>query len=166
MASGSCRLKLAMRPGPFAHTLLICLLGVLACRALSAQMRDRTIKQLVHTAWGEKEGGPGGILAPAQTRDGYLWLGTSTGLYRFDGVSFEQFRPQSGPILPPGPAHSLLALPNGDLWIGFDDGKISLLRNGTTTNYTTLDGVPSGTIRGLEQCPREQVGRRSCTEEV
>src|SRR5207244_603820 len=108
-------------------------------------------KQLVHTAWGEKEGAPGGILALAQTQDGYLWLGTSSGLYRFDGASFEQFRSQSGPILPPGPVYSLLALPNGDLWIGFDDGKISLLRSGTTTNYTILDGVPSGRIRGLEQ---------------
>jgi signal transduction histidine kinase/ligand-binding sensor domain-containing protein len=47
--------------------------------------------------------------------------------------------------------YSLLALANGDLWIGFDDGKISLLRNGTTTNYTILDGVPSGRIRGFEQ---------------
>src|SRR6266481_7770835 len=103
MASGSCRLKLAMGPGPFAHTLLICLLGVLACRTSSAQMRDRTIKQLVHTAWGEKEGAPGGILALAQTQDGYLWLGTSSGLYRFDGVSFEHYKPQSGATFPVGP---------------------------------------------------------------
>ena len=142
---------LARRPGEVAHTLLICLLGVLTCRIASAQIRDRTLQQFVHAAWGEKEGAPGGILALAQTQDGYLWLGTSNGLYRFDGVSFEQFRPLSGPILPPGPVRSLLALPNGDLWVGFDDGKISLLRNGTATNYTILDGVPSGRIRGLEQ---------------
>ena len=145
------RIKLARRPREVAHSLLICLLGVLACRTASAQIRDRTIQQFVHTAWGEKEGAPGGILALAQTQDGYLWLGTSSGLYRFDGVSFEQFRPQSGPALPPGPVRSLLALPNGNLWIGFDDGKISLLRNGTATNYTILDGVPSGRIRGFEQ---------------
>src|ERR1700761_5865623 len=141
------RIKLARRLREVAHILLICLLGVLTCRTASAQIRDRTIQQFVHTAWGEKEGAPGGILALAQTQDGYLWLGTSSGLYRFDGVSFEQFRPQSGPALPPGPVRSLLALPNGNLWIGFDDGKISLLRNGTATNYTILDGVPSGRIR-------------------
>jgi ligand-binding sensor domain-containing protein len=44
-----------------------------------------------------------------------------------------------------------LVLPNGDLWIGFGDGKISWLRNGTTTNYTALEGVPRGNILGLEQ---------------
>ena len=145
------RIRLARRLGEVAYTLLICLLGVLTCRTTSAQIGDRTLQQYVHTAWGEKEGSPGGILALAQTQDGYLWLGTSNGLYRFDGISFEQFRPLSGPILPPGPVRSLLALPNGDLWVGFDDGKISLLRNGTATNYTILDGVPSGRIRGLEQ---------------
>ena len=44
-----------------------------------------------------------------------------------------------------------MAPPNDDLGIGFGDGKISRLRNGNTTNYTTLEGVPSGRIRGLEQ---------------
>ena len=113
-------------------------------------MRDRTVKQYVHTAWSEKDGAPGGILALAQTQDGYLWLGTNSGLYRFDGVSFEHYKPQSGATFPVGPVYSLLSLPNGDLWIGFDGGKISLLRNGTTTNYTILDGVPGGRIFGLE----------------
>jgi len=114
-------------------------------------MRDQTLKQLVHTAWSEKEGAPGGILALAQTQDGYLWLGTDSGLYRFDGVTFEHYKPQSGATFPVGPVYSLLSLPNGDLWIGFDDGKICFLRNGTTIDYTTLEGVPRGRILGLEQ---------------
>lgn len=89
ITSRYCRLRLAMRSWGFAHILLICLLGALACRTASAQIRDRTIQQYVHTAWGEKEGAPSGILALAQTQDGYLWLGTISGLYRFDGVSFD-----------------------------------------------------------------------------
>src|ERR1700756_3889729 len=125
VTSSFSRIKLARRPREAEQTLLICLLGVLTCRTASAQIRDRTIKQFVHTAWGEKEGAPGGILALAQTQDGYLWLWSPSGLYRFDGVSFEHYRPQSGSAIPPGAVYSLLPLPNGDLWIGFDDGKIS-----------------------------------------
>ena len=151
MNSGSDQHRLALGPLGVAHTLLIFLLCVLNGWTVSAQMRERTIKQFVHTAWSEKEGAPGGILTLAQTQDGYLWLGTDSGLYRFDGVSFEHYKPQSGPPFPVGPVYSLLSLPNGDLWIGFDDGKISLLRNGTTVNYTTLEGVPQGRILGLEQ---------------
>jgi hypothetical protein len=45
---------------------------------------------------------------------------------------------------------SLLALPNGDLWIGFR-GAISLLRNGNATNCTVHEGVPNGRVRGFAQ---------------
>jgi ligand-binding sensor domain-containing protein len=78
----------------------------------------------------------------AQTSDGYLWLGSPDGLYRFDGVVFERYQPQTGGPFRTQDVTSLLALPNGDLWIGFMPGAISLLRNGNATNYTVREGVP------------------------
>ncbi|WP_058185535.1 two-component regulator propeller domain-containing protein [Terracidiphilus gabretensis] len=123
----------------------VCMLLALCC----AGERSDTIAQFAHTAWGTKEGAPSPITALAQTPDGYLWLGNPAGLYRFDGVAFEYFRPQSGGPFPGG-VNSLLALPNGDLWIGFS-GAISLLRNGNATNYTTRDGVPNGVVWSLAQ---------------
>ena len=42
-----------------------------------------------HIAWLAKDGAPAPIRAIAQTDDGYLWLGTEEGLYRFDGQSFD-----------------------------------------------------------------------------
>ena len=95
MTSGSRRLRLAIRPRPVAHTLLICLLGVLACPTASAQISERTVKQFVHTTWGEKEGAPGGILALAQTQDGYL-AGNHQRLTDLMASVSEQFKPQSG----------------------------------------------------------------------
>jgi len=47
------------------------------------------ISQYAHTAWriryGRLQSYPRAI---AQTPDGYLWLGTESGLLRFDGVRF------------------------------------------------------------------------------
>jgi hypothetical protein len=63
---------------------------------LSAEVGDRTIGQFVHAAWSAKDGLPS-VNALAQTSDGFLWLGTMPGLYRFDGVSFEHYQPGSGP---------------------------------------------------------------------
>jgi ligand-binding sensor domain-containing protein len=113
--------------GSMVRVALIGLLTAIACSAASALDSDRTIAQFAHTAWGLKDGAPGPIGALAQSPDGYLWLGTSHGLYRFDGVGFEHYQPQSvGPF--PAPAvSSLLALPNGDLWIGHWPRGISLL---------------------------------------
>ena len=50
-----------------------------------------------HTRWTALEGAPAQIIAMAQTPDGWLWIGTYDGLYRFDGVAFKRVDlPQRG----------------------------------------------------------------------
>src|SRR3954464_13892594 len=40
--------------------------------------------------WQPNDASPNSIIAGlAQTQDGYLWVGTATGLARFDGVNFQ-----------------------------------------------------------------------------
>lgn len=124
---------------PFSLGILAQLLVAL-CISLPSQAVERTIQQYVHTAWGDKEGAPSGILALAQTADGYLWIGAVDGLYRFDGVSFERY--QAGLV------YALLSRPNGDLWIGLN-AAITLLRNGKATTYTVREGVPPGKVAGF-----------------
>jgi ligand-binding sensor domain-containing protein len=47
------------------------------------------ITQYSHTAWRMQDGFfTGAPTAIAQTTDGYLWMGTANGLFRFDGVRF------------------------------------------------------------------------------
>jgi PAS domain S-box-containing protein len=126
--------------------LKICLFLALACSCAAAFGSDRTIAQFAHTVWGSKDGAPSPVTALAQTSDGYLWLGSPDGLYRFDGVVFEHYQPQSGGPLSAHTVTSLLALPNGDLWIGYSSGGITLLRHGNATTYTAREGVPNGVI--------------------
>src|SRR5438067_10862034 len=97
----------------------IFLLSAILCSVAFARESDRTIVQFAHTSWGAKEGAPRNIEAITQTKDGYLLLGSAEGLFRFDGVAFEHYETPSGSALPSGAARFLLALPNGDLWIGF-----------------------------------------------
>ena len=129
----------------------ICVFLALTCSCAAALDSDRSIAQFAHTEWGPKEGAPSPITALAQTSDGYLWLGGPEGLYRFDGVVFERYHPQSGIPFPIGSVSSLLAVSNGDLWIGFSSGGVSLLRNGNARNYTTREGVPRGAVSGFAQ---------------
>jgi|HubBroStandDraft_4_1064222.scaffolds.fasta_scaffold05501_3 PAS domain S-box-containing protein len=143
--SGRCRAS-AAGPRYVVRTLEVCLFLALAYSCAAALDSDRTIAQFAHTAWGPKDGAPSAINTLAQTPDGYLWLGTHVGLFRFDGVVFERYQPESGGPFPTRAVSSLLALPNGDLWIGFYPGAITLLRNGIATNYTAREGVPIGGI--------------------
>ena len=105
------------------------------CVPLYGIDRDRSLDQLYHTGWTYIEGAPGEVSALAQTTDGYLWLGTATGLFRFDGIRFEPYKPQSGQAFPQRSVASLFALPDGGLWVGYWYGGASFIKNGTVIDY-------------------------------
>src|SRR6185437_12043589 len=75
-------------------------LGVCAALALAlfagradALDPSRTLTQCLLRKWQVQQGLPQAtIFAIRQTADGYLWLGTQTGLFRFDGVRFSGVR--------------------------------------------------------------------------
>jgi signal transduction histidine kinase/ligand-binding sensor domain-containing protein len=115
--------------------------------------RDRTIDQFYHTAWTVREGAPGQVTALAQTADGYLWLGTPTGLYRFDGVRFERFRPRSGGDFPASSVASLYAPPEGGLWVGFRYGFASFIEGDHATHYGAASGLPTATVYAIAGTP-------------
>ena len=105
---------------------------------------NRDIHQFAHRSWGEMEGYPGRAQALAQTTDGFLWIGTDKGLFRFDGVHFERYVSRSGDKLSDGALRGLLALPDGSLWIAYRlENKICVLRNGNLKCYGEADGVLS-----------------------
>ncbi|WP_263356778.1 sensor histidine kinase [Acidicapsa ligni] len=107
--------------------------------------------QLAHRSWGDKEGYPGLAYAITQTKDGFIWLGVPSGLYRFDGVSFEHYEPASVGKSLYRNVVSLLALPDGRLWIGYISGQVGVLQNGTIKIYGKADGVPDGGIWKIAQ---------------
>ena len=98
------------------------------------------ISQYAHTAWTVRDGfSVGAIFAMAQTPDGYLWLGSEFGLFRFDGVRSVPWQPPAGQHLPDKP-YALLVTRDGTLWIGTFRGLVSW--NGRKlTQYPELDDL-------------------------
>jgi signal transduction histidine kinase/ligand-binding sensor domain-containing protein len=103
-------------------SMLTVLLGSPPSRALDPSL---DISQYGHTAWTARDGfSVGSIFAIAQTPDGYLWLGSEFGLFRFDGVHAVPWQPPSGQQLPQKP-YALLVSRDGTLWIGTFAGLVS-----------------------------------------
>src|SRR5262245_66288080 len=75
---------------------LVSALAIVLCQATSARAQAQRISEMVHTTWAGRDGAPQGITALAQTPDGVLWIGGSAGLFAFDGIAFEPFRPPPG----------------------------------------------------------------------
>lgn len=96
--------------------------------------------------WTSEAGTPADIWALAQGRDGYLWLGTGNGLYRFDGVRFERFEPLPQESFRSNDITAMTMLPDGTLWIGFYYGGASLMRQGHLQHYAAGEGFPSGMV--------------------
>ena len=103
------------------------------------------INQYAHTAWTVRDGFFGGrVLSIAQTPDGYLWVGTESGLFRFDGVRAVRWQPPGAARLPHATIAKLLVTRDGRLWIGTFAGLVSW-KNGRLVTYPELAGqvVPS-----------------------
>jgi signal transduction histidine kinase/ligand-binding sensor domain-containing protein len=98
------------------------------------------VSQYAHTAWKVSDGFFSGIIfSIAQTPDGYLWIGTDSGLFRFDGVRSVPWHPPAGSRLPGSDIRTLRAARDGRLWIGTARGLASL-KDGRLTAYPELDG--------------------------
>jgi len=77
-------------------------------------------------AWQAEQGLPQNkVTAVLQTRAGYLWVGTYSGLARFDGVRFTVFDGNNTPELRNSRVTSLFESPDGTLWIGDESGQIT-----------------------------------------
>ena len=103
---------------------------------------------LTFRSWQREQGLPeNSVRALAQTRDGYLWIGSEDGVARFDGVRFVSFGLREG--LRSGPVRALFEDSRGALWIGTVGSGLTRWQEGQFTTFTTRDGLPANSITAL-----------------
>lgn len=119
--------------------------GIAALSLVSASHAldpNRTPAQYIREQWTIANEFPGGTVhAISQTPDGYLWIGTETGLIRFDGFNF---RAVPLPIVP-SPNTPVLGLTtdgDGNLLIQLQGAAVLRLRNEEFETVAT-GGAPS-----------------------
>jgi signal transduction histidine kinase/ligand-binding sensor domain-containing protein len=81
------------------------------------KVEDKVIPRQSHEIWDVAAGFPGGyVYSMTQTGDGYLWIGTSKGLFRYDGVGFVSGRESESSAEKDSPIVGLVVDSNGQLW--------------------------------------------------
>src|SRR5579883_3160609 len=97
------------------------------------------ITQYSHVAWTFRNGFiNGAVYAITQAPDGYFWLGTQSGVVRFDGVRAVPLPLAAGQQLPSSAVGAVLSARDGTLWaggFGSPTGKLCAIRRGEATCY-------------------------------
>lgn len=118
----------------------------------SALNPGRALTQYTRTVWTQEHGLPQDtVRAIAQTKDGYLWIGTDEGLARFDGYDFVVFNRENG-ALPSNSVGALWAAKDGSLWIG-TLGGLTRYRDGKFTTFTKRDGLDDNSVNSITEDP-------------
>jgi signal transduction histidine kinase/ligand-binding sensor domain-containing protein len=92
----------------------------------------------------------GDVFAIAEDRDGYLWLGTSNGLVRFDGAVFTRRATGAPTRTTEGPVTALLGASDGSLWVGYGGaGGLVRMHAGELAHFGPGSGPLPGSIAAL-----------------
>ncbi|MFZ1978642.1 MAG: two-component regulator propeller domain-containing protein, partial [Bacteroidota bacterium] len=139
--------------------------SLLACLVLLSQSLPA---QYILNQWTTTKGLPqNSVNAIAQDREGYLILGTFSGLVKFDGVKFAHIDVIDNKML----SNRILSLLFDDqqtLWIGSEGGGLARFRNDSIRNFTGADGLDDEVITALcaDRSGRVWIGTRNGIQSI
>jgi ligand-binding sensor domain-containing protein/signal transduction histidine kinase len=138
---------------------IVLLLGVVstALPAASRSARPANARYAIDI-WETDDGLPqNSVIAMAQTRDGYLWLGTLNGLVRFDGLHFTVFDESNTPELNSSKIISLFEDRAGNLWVGTQTAGVVLVKDGQLTHLPIGQGGAERRLAAVCEDPKGAV---------
>lgn len=135
------------------ENILFTLMACLVClSAFPTRSTSATLPDFMFRSWNKQQGLPDdSVTAVLQTRDGYLWVGTSGGLARFDGLKFTAVSPQDGKSNAPLSITALCEDSKGRLWIGTQENGLLCYENGALNSRSNLDGLHAKTINSIAE---------------
>ncbi len=102
---------------------------------------SKNIDQYGHNVWLRQNGLPANtVTSVLQTRDGFLWLGTSAGLFRFDGANFDNISTNPENINDRETVTALCQTRDGSLWIGTIFSGLRRFKNDSMSVYGLKQG--------------------------
>jgi len=127
--------------------LIATLLCLVATGASATDLRS-VLTDYALESWSQKDGLPdASVYALAQDGDGYIWVGTEDGPYRFDGVRFTSWNTLTNSNDKVLPTRALFGAPDGSMWVGSGStGGVAIYSRGSVRFYGEADGLPATTV--------------------
>ena len=132
---------------------------ILACAALFTLLfaqpgaRGEVTSQTQYTRriWHIQDGLPEEtVQAIRQSQDGYLWIGTTGGVVRFDGSRFvHPLQPPHRTTISASSTFTILAAHDSSLWMGTEGEGLLHFKDGDFRTYTAADGLTDSFVRSV-----------------
>ncbi|GGA42031.1 sensor histidine kinase [Dyella nitratireducens] len=106
-----------------------------------------------HRTWMVVNGAPADNWDIKQDGKGFIWLATSTGLFRFDGVQFQRYVPAAGQSFLSTDMTALRIVSDDDFWVGTSDGVISHIKAGHVVSYPISNTAKEGPVYAFAVTP-------------
>src|SRR5258708_21381343 len=114
----------------------------------AAWASPRRMTEFHHRMW-TSDNGIGAVFDIQQTSNGYLWLTTSTGVFRFDGVRFQSVEAVTNGAVQNSEIHSAFLSSLGGVWLKtradgllfWKDERLTVFRDRRCTPALQLEGL-------------------------
>ncbi|MBN2246563.1 MAG: helix-turn-helix domain-containing protein [Candidatus Aminicenantes bacterium] len=123
---------------------------------ISSNYTNLALDEYITRTWTTENGlNQNTITSLVQSKSGYIWIATPTGLVRFDGVQFTLFSRAKTPALANDRITVLYEDENENLWIGTDGGGLYSLTQSQSAGYyqwklySTREGLSHNNIRAI-----------------
>jgi ligand-binding sensor domain-containing protein/signal transduction histidine kinase len=124
----------------------------------SVQIALAQTTRYTRTTWRSQDGLPENVVQSlVQDRDGYLWVGTTGGLTRFDGAQFTPFNGGAAQTLPVNSIYCLLMARDGTIWAGTDGGGLlHIAGSRVIKTFAAPDGLTDAFVHSIYE---DSIGR-------
>jgi ligand-binding sensor domain-containing protein/signal transduction histidine kinase len=142
------------RIGNFALGFLALSFLALSLGALCASGHALDVQSISYTSrtWQMQDGLPEQtVQAFAQTKDRYLWIGTTGGLLRFDGARLVLFDRDNTPAFTDNNVFCLTVTSDDALWIATEGGGLIRYKDGAFRHFSGKDGLLNDFVRSVYQ---------------
>src|ERR1700760_100353 len=103
-----------------------------------------------HTRW-TSEDGLGAVFDIQQAADGYLWVTTSTGVFRFDGVRFQSVEEATNGAASNSEIHAVFLSSTGGVWLKTRAAGLLFWKDGHLTTYSDRRCTPVLQMEGIAE---------------
>jgi signal transduction histidine kinase/ligand-binding sensor domain-containing protein len=110
-------------------------LAALLLAATAAAAPPLSLGSYQHTAYPKQEGAPGDVSSIVQSADGFLWIVGTKGVTRYDGVTFQSFKPLAGEKFLAAQLNLAFPAEGGGIWIANPNAGPTLLKDGHLTHF-------------------------------